>query len=249
MDPYLNHFTQPDSIVPLTSQGTQAWDCYAFVNNNPVRYNDPTGHFIPGRCNPMRNPNCDVQQSSSKSTSTTTSTICPHELFQEFGGDYTGCGVTSFGNADQNDLLEIQKYISNLQAEIQKWIVKFAALTFLNPAAAAVAAYLGYESAELSRLSDFLSRADTVRSTSPGGDVSLGVFNASITKETTDGTKYIAYETYGLYYEGTLDNGQTKMETFEGHTPIVNQVLLALHGRTCYNNCGGYGGVYNDWLY
>jgi len=45
-DPYLNRFTQPDSIVPLASQGTQAWDRYAFVNNNPVRYNDPTGHTV-----------------------------------------------------------------------------------------------------------------------------------------------------------------------------------------------------------
>jgi RHS repeat-associated protein len=45
MDPYLNRFTQPDSIVPLAPQGTQAWDRYAFVNNNPVRYNDPTGHM------------------------------------------------------------------------------------------------------------------------------------------------------------------------------------------------------------
>jgi RHS repeat-associated protein len=45
-DGYLNRFIQPDSIVPLASQGTQAWDRYAFVNNNPVRYNDPTGHMI-----------------------------------------------------------------------------------------------------------------------------------------------------------------------------------------------------------
>jgi RHS repeat-associated protein len=45
-DPYLNHFTQPDTIVPEQSQGTQAWDRYAFVNNNPVRYNDPTGHGL-----------------------------------------------------------------------------------------------------------------------------------------------------------------------------------------------------------
>jgi hypothetical protein len=44
MDPYLNRFTQPDSIVPLASQGTQALDRYAYANNNPVRYNDPTGH-------------------------------------------------------------------------------------------------------------------------------------------------------------------------------------------------------------
>ncbi len=45
-DSYLNRFTQPDSIVPTGTQGTQAWDRYAFVNNNPVRYNDPTGHMI-----------------------------------------------------------------------------------------------------------------------------------------------------------------------------------------------------------
>jgi RHS repeat-associated protein len=37
-DPELGRFIQPDSIVPASSQGTQAWDRYAFVNNNPVRY-------------------------------------------------------------------------------------------------------------------------------------------------------------------------------------------------------------------
>jgi len=45
-DPYLNRFIQPDSIVPLVSQGTQAWDRYAFVNNNPVRNVDPSGHRV-----------------------------------------------------------------------------------------------------------------------------------------------------------------------------------------------------------
>ncbi len=44
--PSLGRFTQPDTIVPTQTQGTQAWDRYAFVNNNPVRYNDPTGHQI-----------------------------------------------------------------------------------------------------------------------------------------------------------------------------------------------------------
>jgi RHS repeat-associated protein len=45
-DPALGRFIQPDSIVPLASQGVQAWDRYAYANNNPVKYTDPTGHCI-----------------------------------------------------------------------------------------------------------------------------------------------------------------------------------------------------------
>jgi RHS repeat-associated protein len=43
-DATLGRFTQPDSIVPTQTQGTQAWDRYAFVNNNPIKYVDLTGH-------------------------------------------------------------------------------------------------------------------------------------------------------------------------------------------------------------
>jgi len=46
-DPSIGRFTSPDTMIPST-QGTQAWDRYAYVNNNPVRYNDPTGHMITG---------------------------------------------------------------------------------------------------------------------------------------------------------------------------------------------------------
>jgi len=45
-DSALGRFAQADSIVPLASQGDQAWDRYAFVNNNPVRYTDPSGHDV-----------------------------------------------------------------------------------------------------------------------------------------------------------------------------------------------------------
>ena len=40
-DPVLGRFTQADSIVPA---GVQGYDRYAYVNNNPVRYTDPSGH-------------------------------------------------------------------------------------------------------------------------------------------------------------------------------------------------------------
>jgi len=33
-------------VIPLASQGVQAWDRYAYTNNNPVRYNDPSGHDV-----------------------------------------------------------------------------------------------------------------------------------------------------------------------------------------------------------
>jgi RHS repeat-associated protein len=41
--PYLNRFLQPDSIIPNPSN-PQNWNRYSYVGNNPVLYNDPTGH-------------------------------------------------------------------------------------------------------------------------------------------------------------------------------------------------------------
>jgi len=43
-DPYLNRWTQPDTIVPEPGN-PQTLNRYAFVLNNPIRYTDPTGHF------------------------------------------------------------------------------------------------------------------------------------------------------------------------------------------------------------
>ena len=38
-DPLLGRFMQADTIIPHT-QGTQGFDRYAYVNNNPLRYSD-----------------------------------------------------------------------------------------------------------------------------------------------------------------------------------------------------------------
>jgi RHS repeat-associated protein len=45
-DPALGRFAQPDSLIPEQSQGAQAWDRYAYVNNNPLKYTDPSGHWL-----------------------------------------------------------------------------------------------------------------------------------------------------------------------------------------------------------
>ncbi len=44
---YLNHFTQPDSIVP-DPYNSQDYDRYSYVRNNPLRYNDASGHCVSG---------------------------------------------------------------------------------------------------------------------------------------------------------------------------------------------------------
>jgi hypothetical protein len=41
--PYLNHMTQPDTIVPDPAN-PQDWNRYSYTRNNPLRYTDPTGH-------------------------------------------------------------------------------------------------------------------------------------------------------------------------------------------------------------
>ena len=42
-DPVLGRFVQADTIV---SGGIQGYDRYAYVGNNPINFNDPTGHKI-----------------------------------------------------------------------------------------------------------------------------------------------------------------------------------------------------------
>jgi RHS repeat-associated protein len=45
VDVSLARFAQADSII-LEPGDPQAWDRYAYVNNNPVKYTDPSGHNI-----------------------------------------------------------------------------------------------------------------------------------------------------------------------------------------------------------
>ena len=56
-DNSLGRWAQPDSIIPA-SQGVQGWDRFAFVNNNPIRYIDPTGHKA---CNGSSDNTCETE--------------------------------------------------------------------------------------------------------------------------------------------------------------------------------------------
>ena len=40
--PYINHFIQPDTIIPNPTS-PQAWNRYSYVGNRPVNANDPSG--------------------------------------------------------------------------------------------------------------------------------------------------------------------------------------------------------------
>jgi hypothetical protein len=46
-DPELGRFIKPDTIIPDPSN-SQGWDRYSYALNNPIRYNDPTGHCTEG---------------------------------------------------------------------------------------------------------------------------------------------------------------------------------------------------------
>ncbi|WKZ50317.1 MAG: RHS repeat-associated core domain-containing protein [Anaerolineales bacterium] len=44
-DSAVGRFVSADTVIPQ-SQGTQAYDRYAYTSNNPIKYTDPTGHRI-----------------------------------------------------------------------------------------------------------------------------------------------------------------------------------------------------------
>jgi RHS repeat-associated protein len=41
--PLLGRFTQPDSIIPGAAN-SQNWNRYSYTRNNPINFNDPSGH-------------------------------------------------------------------------------------------------------------------------------------------------------------------------------------------------------------
>jgi RHS repeat-associated protein len=46
-DPSITHFIQPDSLIP-NAGSAKSFDHYAYALNNPIMFNDPTGHDVGG---------------------------------------------------------------------------------------------------------------------------------------------------------------------------------------------------------
>ena len=59
VDPYIGRFAQADTIIP---PGVQGLDRYAYANNNPIYYTDPSGHepHGPGSCYGKDDYNCEI---------------------------------------------------------------------------------------------------------------------------------------------------------------------------------------------
>jgi RHS repeat-associated protein len=64
-DPYLNRWTQPDSIIP--DGNPQSLNRYSYAANNPIRYNDPSGHCVGagGHDFPDGSPACNIGSKTS----------------------------------------------------------------------------------------------------------------------------------------------------------------------------------------
>jgi RHS repeat-associated protein len=59
-DPYITHFSQPDSIIPNPGNVLD-WNRYSYARYNPIRYNDPSGHKPV--CDETGDPSCGPEMS------------------------------------------------------------------------------------------------------------------------------------------------------------------------------------------
>ena len=107
-DPSIGRFMQADTIVPLQVQGTQAFDRYAYVNNNPLRYTDPSGHYYQecgddnyGRCGTISPPQqyniivCGFGDGNNCGVSTPNTPLYP---YQNWNGENLFFDVDQFEN-------------------------------------------------------------------------------------------------------------------------------------------------------
>ena len=88
--PSLGRFIQPDTIIPGMAN-PQSWNRYSYVTNNPINYNDPTGHMM--------------ANDDGGGVSCTVTNTCP--VPGGGGGGGGGCNVLCELNNELNGLSEV----------------------------------------------------------------------------------------------------------------------------------------------
>jgi RHS repeat-associated protein len=92
-DPYLSRFAQADTITP---GGVQGLDRYAYVNNSPIRYTDPSGHR-----------SCDDEDENGNCIDLKTS------IKNNLESNYD---IKITGGWDEDELLQLQIVLNNTSA-------------------------------------------------------------------------------------------------------------------------------------
>lgn len=91
-DPSLGRFAQADTIVPA---GVQGYDRYAYTNNNPLKYTDPSGHKIV--CAGPSDSYCYDDSIPAPVTPTPTPTPAPASSAMVFCGSQGGGNMSAAG--------------------------------------------------------------------------------------------------------------------------------------------------------
>ena len=102
-DPVIAHFIQADSLVPEAGS-TVGYDRYAYVYNNPINLNDPTGNRA---CDDNYGPECRVvlkPKVATPSTSTVGSTQIQRNNTLSSGTIYTSTVVVPFSTRADSSL-------------------------------------------------------------------------------------------------------------------------------------------------
>jgi RHS repeat-associated protein len=126
-DPAIAHFTQADTIIPGAGS-PQAWDRYAYVFNNPLKYTDPSGHAI---CLDGGN-QCYSQEQRKWFGSSETINQIIRDITDQFGWTFK-----DFWTRDQLSVVrqagwDIKNYISGLGGNGEEWIREYLGKAVFN---------------------------------------------------------------------------------------------------------------------